>query len=77
MKRTVLYEFRIVLAAHRGDNMFPRQIFSNHLNMRFYLRVALDNIINLVDFVCTKRWESLFDLDDLRSVGTLFWNLSI
>ena len=57
--------------------MFSRQTFSSYLNTRFYFRVALDNIINLVDFICSKRWESLFDLNNLRSIGVLFQNLGI
>jgi len=47
------------------------------LNTWFCLRKALDNVVDLVYFICVKKQESLFDFDNLECASTLFQSLSI
>jgi len=45
--------------------------------MWFCLRNVLDNVVDLVYFLCSKRRKSLFDFDNLRCANILFQSLSI
>ena len=77
MKRAILYEFHDIFTAHWDDDVFSWWTFSIHLNTWFCLRSALDNVVDLVYFLCSKRWKSLFDFDNVRCANILFWSLSI
>ena len=77
MKRTVPHEFHTIFTTHWNDNLFPWQSISYHLDTWFSLRIAVDYVLDLVNFFCIKSWESIFDFDDFRCAGTLFRSLCI
>jgi len=45
--------------------------------MWFCLNSILDDVVDLVYFLCSKRQKSLFDFDNLGCANTLFQSLSI
>ena len=57
--------------------MFPRGSFHGHLNIRFCLWSTLNNVIDLVDFLCTNGREYFFNLDDFQSIGILLRDLGV
>ena len=77
MKRTVPHEFHTIFTTHWNDNLFPWQFLSCHLDTQFSLRIAIDYVLDLVNFFCTKSWKSIFNFDDFRCAGTLLRSLCI
>ena len=77
MKKAILYEFHDIFTAHWDDVMFSWWTFSSYLNMWFCLRSVLNDVVDLVYFLCFKRQKSLFDFDNLRCTNILFQSLSI
>jgi len=77
MKRAILHEFHDIFAAYWDNDVFSWWTFSSYLNMWFCLNSILDDVVDLVYFLCSKRQKSLFDFDNLGCANTLFQSLSI
>jgi len=57
--------------------VFPRGSFHGHLNTRFHLWSTLNNVVDLVNFLCINERECFFNLDDFQSIGILLRDLDI
>ena len=64
MEGQIFHENTVVLATHQNNNLFSRGTLSRHLNSWFWLQVAFNNVINLINLFCIKSWECFLDLED-------------
>ena len=72
MSSQVSHENVVVFNTHWNNYLFSRRSFHSHLDTRFQIRVALDDVIDLIDFLHIKSKEQFFDFEYLRSVCSLF-----
>ena len=77
MLRTLLYEICSIITIHWNDNLFSWWLFGSHLNSWFRFEATFDDILNLVDFLCTKSRKCVFDLDDFYYMRSQFRSLCI
>ena len=67
----------VIVDAYCDDNLFSRRFFYSHLDAWFWFQIALDDVVDLVNFLHIKSREQFFDFEYLRSVHILLWYLSI
>ena len=71
MSSQVSHENVVVINAYWDDYLFSRRSFRSHLDVGFWFQVALDDVIDLVDFLCIKSRKRFFDSEHLKSVRIL------
>ena len=77
MKQAILHEFADVITIHWNNDLFSRWSFRGYLNARFGICVAIDNFVDLINFLNTKSWEGIFDFDNFIRITGLFRYLYI
>ena len=55
MKRRALHERDNVFTAHRDDYLFSQWSFGGHPDTWLSFVLAIDEIVNLIDFLCALR----------------------
>ena len=50
MKKTIFHKFCCIVTTHQSDDLLPWWFFYHHLDVQFRLRIAIDDILDLVDF---------------------------
>ena len=64
MESQIFHENTVVLAAHQNNDLFSRGTLSCHLDLWFWLQIAFNNVINLINLFCIKSQECFLDLED-------------
>ena len=64
MESQIFHEDTVVLAAHWNNNLLFRGILSHHLDSWFWLQVAFDDVINLINLLSIKSQECFLDLEN-------------
>ena len=54
----------VVLATHQNNNLLSRGTPSHHLDSWFWLWVAFNDIVNLINLLSIKSWECFLDLEN-------------
>ena len=69
MKRRALHKGRDIVTAHGDNNLFSRQSLGCHLDARFRLNLAIDDIVDLINFLGIKGWECFLDFQNFQSIN--------
>ena len=77
MIATVFHELYLVIIVHKNNNLFPRRALHGHIDFQFKLAFAIDDILNVFNFLCLEIQEGLFDLEDISGVDGWLRCLSI
>jgi len=64
---------------HGNNNLFARRALSGHINARLgFALTAVDDFLDLVDFVVLEFWKHLFDLESVHCcIGVLEFRKSL
>jgi len=57
----IFHKFGVVIITHRNNDLFSQRFFHGYLDTRYHLRSTFDNVVDLVNLVCTDRRKSFFD----------------
>ena len=60
----IFHKDTVVLTAHQNNNLLSRGTLSCHLDLWFWLWVAFDNVINLINLLSIKSQECFLDLEN-------------
>jgi len=77
MIATIFHELYLVIIIHRDNNLFPREALHSYIDFWFGLAFAIDDVLNVFNFLCLEIWEGLFDLEDFSGVDSWLRCLSI
>ena len=77
MIATVFHELCLVIIVHRDNNLFPRRALHDYIDFQFGLAFAIDNFLNVFNFLCLEIQENLFDLEDFSGIDGWLKRLSI
>jgi len=52
---------------HENNNLFVRRALSDHVDVRFgFALTAIDDLLDLINFVVLEFWKYLFDLESVH-----------
>ena len=77
MNGRILHEFCNVFITYKNNNLFMRGSLGSHVDMGFGFWSSFNNVINLVNFLCSNRRKNFFDFDNIRYASGLFGDLGI
>ncbi len=73
MGTTFVHKVLFVNITHRDNDLLTQWPFCGHVDMwlEFGIIIFLDDLLNIVDFSCLKRRESLFNSQHFLSVANI------
>ena len=73
----VFHKLFNIIITHRDNVLFSGWALSCHLDARFRLGGSFDNVIDLINLLCSHRRKSFLDLDNIWHASVLLRGLSI
>ena len=68
MKGEALYEGGYIVTTHGNNDLLSRWTFSSHLDVGFRFILAIDDVIDLADFLGIEGRECFLDFQNFRGV---------
>ena len=69
MNARYFYEFGLVVDTHRNYDLLSKKPLCCYIDFWLWVITTIDNLVNVINFVCLKLGEYFFDFQNVTS----FW----